>query len=126
METTFYAKWEKFFKDIELPVREPVWQKAIEFLRDNKIITPTMANELSQDWIQEIMMEKCVDPIFTTRLEVIQYMSKWIIGIKIDSFPDWVETGKELWLLYLMDFLWDRIWNGMEWIEREKEVPEST
>ncbi len=118
--TDFYTKWSKVIKNMELPKRKLVWQGAIEHLINVEVMEPTMSDTLSQAWIQEIIMTISTDPIYTSIIEVFDDFSKWFIGVKKDSLPAYVETGEELWLLYLMLRFWDMVWDGKVWRKMER------
>lgn len=130
-EKSFFGKWSKAIKQMDLGKREPLWQNAIEYLVGIEAIDPTMSNDLSQEWIQEIFMQTSTregtDDPYTSAIEVLDDFSMWFIGVKKDSLPAYVVTGKELWLLYLMLRVWDMVWDGDDWVKviQETDIDEA-
>jgi len=118
--SNFYDRWENVISNIDLGSREPVWQKAIDIMIEEGDLEPTMSRELSQDWIQEIIIEKSTEPACSSIVGVVSEFSRWFIGVRIDSLPDYVVSGKELWLLYLMLLYYNMAWSGNEWTELEQ------
>ncbi len=46
--------------------------------------------------------------------------AKWLIGIRMASFPVAIESGDELWLAYLMATYYSMIWDGEGWTSKKK------
>ena len=116
-------RWGEVIKNMDLGKREPIWQKAIEHLLAKDAIEPTMSNELSQEWLQDIIVAISDDPAYESIIDVMSDFSRWFVGVRLDSLPDYVVSGKELWLLYTMLRFWDMVWDGNDWVELEREEP---
>lgn len=114
-----FEGWNKVIKNMSLNSRELIWDQAIKYLISAGVMEPTVYDNLTQGQIQTIIMDMSTDPVYESIIEVFKDFSMWFIGVRIDSLPDWVIGGKELWLLYLMLRFYNRVWNNETWIKLE-------
>ena len=113
MKQDFFSKWEQVIKNTKLDSREPVWEQAIRHIMSEGDMSGTMARELSQSWIQDIIMEKGADSIYEMFADLSHWMNNEVI--LADYLSLYFTDGNEIWLAYLMATSYELYWNGETW-----------
>ena len=107
-EKNTFKDWSKVIKNIQTNTPEPMWDQAIKHLISECAMEPTMAMELSQGQIQEIILESYDGGI----LDLFQDFGRWI-GV---SMSQSLSKGNEIWLAYLMATRYAMQWDGENWV----------
>lgn len=113
-ESDFYNKWSEVIKNTPMRTREPMWDQAIKHLISEGAMEPTMGNELSQGWIQSIILD---GHYIGNILDLFQEFGRWVGEevFKNVKFP--LAKGNEYWLAYLMAVYYAMEWDGEKWVD---------
>lgn len=110
--------WEKIIKETEFTKREPLWEKAIDWLISKKDTSPTMRLTLSQNVIQEIILAKETKSLTDIFLKLATWMNE---GDNQEYLELNFEDGDGIWLGFLMAVYYDFWWNGEDWLTQQRQ-----
>jgi len=111
--TDFYTKWSKVIKNMELPKREPMWEKAIDVMNAEGDCELTMRLTLPMEHIEDMLFEKGVNGEEASIYDIFTDIAKWINCVDMtDYLCRNFHNGAEVMLAYFMATQYGLFWDG--------------